>query len=81
MAQHTIQVTILFQNPFWVGIFERQDASGYAVARQIFGTEPMDSELHEFVTLQYYLLKFAEPQKDIELVVNRKNYKKTIRDT
>ena len=47
--EYTINVTILFENNFWMGIFERNDDDGYAVARKIFGSEPSDAELYEFV--------------------------------
>ncbi len=45
MKQYTIKVTILLENSFWIGLFERNDSEGYAVARKIFGGEPTDNEL------------------------------------
>lgn len=61
--KYTIKVTVLIENSFWVGIFERNDSEGYAVARKIFGGEPTDPELYEFVLVHFDELKFTEPQE------------------
>lgn len=79
MKPFTIQVTILLENSFWVGIFERNDAEGYAVARQIFGEEPTDPELYDFILSHYQVLKFTEP-KNFKLVIKRKNPKRMKRE-
>src|SRR3989344_3370357 len=73
--QYTIQVTVLLEKSFWTGIFERNDHEGYAVARKIFGGEPTDAELYEFVLTHFYELKFTEP-KNFKLVIKRKNHKR-----
>lgn len=77
--QYTIKVTVLLENPFWVGIFERNDSEGYAVARKIFGGEPTDAELYEFVLVHFDELKFTEPQ-EFKLVIKRKNPKRVSRE-
>ncbi len=77
--QYTIKVTILLENSFWVGIFERNDGEGYAVARKIFGGEPTDAELYEFVLAHFDELKFTEP-REFELVIKRKNPKRAQRE-
>lgn len=77
--KHTIKVTILLENSLWVGIFERTDKNHYAVARQIFGDEPTDAQLYEFVSTHFYELKFTEPQ-DFKLIIKRKNPKRMQRE-
>lgn len=79
MHLHTIKATIMLDGPFWVGIFERQDKLYYAVARQVFGKEPTDAELYEFVLMHYDQLKFTSPQ-DFTLVIKRKNPKRVKRE-
>ena len=32
--------TVLFEPPFWVGIFERQQGNHYEACKIIFGAEP-----------------------------------------
>ena len=79
MKQSLIKVTILLEDQFWVGIFERNDADCYAVARKIFGDEPTDPELYEFILTHYQDLKFTEPQP-FKLVIKRKNPKRMKRE-
>src|SRR3990167_4096522 len=79
MPQATIQVTVLLENQLWMAIFERKDNTGYAVARQVFGDEPTDPELYEFISTHYYHLKFTAPQ-EFKLIIKRKNPKRMKRD-
>ena len=57
MQVHTIKTTVSLEESFWVAIFERQDKTHYAVAKQIFGKEPTDAQLYEFVLEHYDQLK------------------------
>jgi hypothetical protein len=75
----TIKVTVLFEQAWWVGIFERNDPAGYAVARKVFGGEPTDPELYEFVLNHYDELKFSESH-DFKLIIKRKNPKRVLRE-
>jgi hypothetical protein len=75
----TIKATIFFEKRFWVGIFERTDKEGYAVARHIFGTEPSDPEVHAFVLNHYHELKFGEA-KDIHIEIQRMSPKRVQRE-
>ncbi|MDX8430340.1 MAG: YjdF family protein [Candidatus Algichlamydia australiensis] len=52
-----------YEKSFWVGTFERTDKEGYAVARHIFGAEPTDPEIYEFVLKHYQELNFEAPKK------------------
>jgi hypothetical protein len=75
----TVKATIFFDKRFWVGTFERTDKEGYAVARHIFGGEPSDPEVYEFVLNHYHELKFGEA-KDITIHINRMNPKRMQRE-
>jgi hypothetical protein len=75
----TIKATIYFEKKFWVGSFERIDKEGYAVARHIFGGEPTDSEIQEFVLHHYHELNFGE-QKEFKLEIKRMNPKRAQRE-
>lgn len=77
--QYTIKVTVMLENSFWIGLFERNDEAGLAVARQIFGGEPTDAELYEFVLTHYDQLKFSEPH-EFKLIIKRKNPKRMQRE-
>lgn len=73
--KNTIKVTIVLEKDFFVAIFERADEKGLAVAKQIFGKEPTDPELYEFVKNNFLLLRFTKPQ-DFKLNIKRKNFKR-----
>lgn len=75
----TIKATIFFEKRFWVGTFERTDQEGYAVARHIFGSEPSDPEIHEFVLNHYCELKFGE-LKEVTIQIQRMNPKRVQRE-
>lgn len=74
-----IKATIFFEKKFWVGTFERTDKEGYAVARHIFGCEPSDPEVHEFILNHYQDLKFGEA-KEIHVQIQRMNPKRLQRE-
>ena len=74
-----IKATIFFDKRYWVGTFERTDKDGYAIARHIFGGEPSDPEVYEFVLTYYQELKFGEP-KEFTLEVKRMNPKRVQRE-
>lgn len=75
----TVKATIFFDKRFWVGTFERTDKEGYAVARHIFGAEPSDPEVHEFVLNHYHELKFGEAT-EITIQIQRMNPKRMQRE-
>jgi len=76
----TIKATLFFENRFWVGAFERTDTQGYAIARHIFGAEPSDSEVHEFILNHYHELKFGELKKEVTIQIHRMNPKRVQRE-
>jgi len=74
-----IKATIFFEKRFWVGTFERTDKEGYAVARHIFGGEPSDPEIHDFILNHYHELKFGE-LKEVSIQIHRMNPKRIQRE-
>ena len=60
----SVKLTIFFEGMFWVGVFERQEEEEhelikYEVCRVVFGPEPKDYEVHEFVLKNFNKLKFS----------------------
>ena len=52
-------LTVYFESPFWVGVFERIEDGKLSVCKVTFGVEPKDYEVLEFVLQHYYELKFS----------------------
>jgi hypothetical protein len=59
MERSSITLTVLFDAPFWVGIFEWVENGQLTVAKVTFGAEPKDYEVHDFVLKHFYDLKFS----------------------
>lgn len=53
------KLTVYFEDPFWVGIFERVEDGKLSVCKVTFGAEPKDYEVWEFVLEHYYELEFS----------------------
>lgn len=53
------KLTVLFEEPFWVGIFERQDGKKYEACRVVFGAEPKEVEVYEFILERFFSLDFG----------------------
>ena len=55
------QLTIYFDCPFWVGVFEIYSDNTIKTSRIVFGSEPKDAEIYNFILCNYYNLKFSKP--------------------
>ena len=59
MSIATAKLTVLFDPPFWVGLFERQDEGRYEACKVVFGAEPRDAEVYAFLQRDYRTLRFS----------------------
>ena len=57
MDKASVQLTIYFEDPFWVGIFEFLSDGKLTVSKAVFGAEPKDYEVRDFVLARFYKLK------------------------
>lgn len=53
------KLTVFFEEPFWVGIFECISEGKLSVCKVTFGAEPKDYEVYDFVLKNYYQLRFS----------------------
>lgn len=56
-------LTVYFDEPFWVGVFEIVDNGKLSVCKVTFGAEPKDYEVWEFILKHYYELCFSKSIK------------------
>ncbi len=65
------KLTVFFEEPFWVGIFERIEDGKLSVAKVTFGAEPKDCEVQEYIQKWYFSLKFSPVVKNVVKDIKR----------
>ena len=80
MDRHASSFTVLFQPPFWVGIAERWDESGYSAARAVFGAEPTDAQLYEWIETEWHRLRFSPAAEGERPAPEHRNPKRVQRE-
>ena len=55
----TIQLTVYFADPFWVGVFKRSSDGKTEAARVVFGAQPKDGEVYRLILERFYELRFS----------------------
>lgn len=73
------KLTVLFEEPFWVGVFERISDGKLLVCKVTFGAEPKDYEVWDFILKYYSDLKFS-PAVEIEVKQTADNPKRRQRN-
>ena len=74
-----INLTVFFEDPFWVGVFERVDDGKLSVCKVTFGAEPKDYDVWEFVLRHYDKLVFS-PAVETEMRQIADNPKRRLRN-
>lgn len=52
-------ITVFFEDPFWVGLYEREEREGYSVCKLTFGAEPRDYQVYEALLAHWRELRFS----------------------
>ena len=73
-------LTILFENPFWIGLYERIDNEKYKVCKITFGAEPKDYEVYDFLLYNWNKLRFSPPVRTDNVEERRINPKRMQRE-
>lgn len=73
-------LTILFENPFWIGLYERVDGDKYEVCKITYGAEPKDYEVYDFLLKNWHKLKFSPPVKTDKVEEHKINPKRMQRE-
>ena len=74
------KLTVYFEDPFWVGVFELTENGQLAVCKVIFGAEPKDGEVYEFILKNYTNLIYSPPI-EANLKISPHNPKRMQRET
>lgn len=78
MCESKGMLTVYFDNPFWVGVFEHIEDGKLSVCKVTFGAEPKDYEVWEFILKNYSQLKFS-PSIDVTVRKEATNPKRVQR--
>ena len=87
MGKVSGKLTVYFDEPFWVGVFERIEDDKLSAAKVTFGTEPKDYEVYEFILKHYDSLQFSPAVATVVKEVKRnpkrmqRDVKKQLQDT
>ena len=59
MSSTKTSLTVTFEAPFWIGLYERESDGAYEVCKITFGAEPKDYEVYEFLLRNWHGLSFS----------------------
>ena len=79
MDKASVKLTVYFEEPFWIGVFERIEDGKLSVAKVTFGAEPKDYEVQEYIQKHYSSLKFS-PAVDTVVKDMKRNPKRMQRE-
>ena len=76
----TATLTILFEDPFWVGLYQRRRDGAYQVCKITFGPEPRDNQVYDLLLRHWNELRFSPPLFDraAERRINPKRQQRAI---
>ncbi|MDD3222356.1 MAG: DUF2992 family protein [Clostridia bacterium] len=71
---------VFFEDPFWVGIFEKESDGRMQVCKVTFGAEPKDYEIQEFILERYEVLRWSPAVDSGKPIKERVNPKRRQRE-
>lgn len=79
MDRVTGKLMVFFEEPFWVGVFERIEGGRLSACKVTFGAEPKEYEVQAFMLENYYNLTFS-PSVETSLKSKSTNPKRIQRE-
>ena len=80
MEYGAAQLTVLFEDPFWIGLYQRESAEGYSACKIIFGPEPKDNQVYDYLLHNWSRLQFSPSIEGGALPQRRGNPKRMQRE-
>lgn len=74
-----VSLKVVFEDPFWVGVFERMEKGKLCVAKVTFGAEPKEGEVYDYLLKHYRELTFS-PAVEVKVKSNADNPKRKMRE-
>lgn len=76
MTKVKAQLSVFFEEPFWIGIYETMEENKIKVCKITFGSEPKDYEVYSFLAENWKNFKFSPPIQGTSLEERRINPKR-----
>ncbi|MDD3168255.1 MAG: YjdF family protein [Eubacteriales bacterium] len=76
MTKMKAQLSVFFEEPFWIGIYERMEGKQIEVCKITFGSEPKDYEVYGFLNENWTNFKFSPAVPGTEWEERRINPKR-----
>lgn len=80
MTRVKAQLSVFFEDPFWIGIYERMEENRIEACKITFGSEPKDYEVYSFLNEYWKSFKFSPPVQGEDLEERRINPKRMQRE-
>lgn len=80
MCVSKASLTVYFEPPFWVGLYQREDGDGCRVCKVTFGREPRDQEVLEWLLRNFRRLEFSPPVAGARKAASVPNPKRLLRE-
>ena len=61
MSVSRARLTVYFDPPFWVGLYQREEEDSVRVCRVVFGGEPKDQQVLDWFQAHFRELEFSPP--------------------
>lgn len=61
MDMTAAKFTVYFEDPFWVGVYERLENGKVEACRIVFGAEPKDYDVYDFLLKNWKQMRFSPP--------------------
>ncbi len=55
----SVTLTVFFESPFHVGVLERAEDGKISAARMVFGAEPSDQQVYDWVLAEFFNQRFS----------------------
>ncbi|MCL1981940.1 MAG: YjdF family protein [Clostridiales bacterium] len=67
---------VFFEDPFWVGVYERVENDLLEVCKITFGSEPKDYEIYKYLLQNWNRLQFSPPVEANKKSISKNNPKR-----
>ena len=82
MDKTKVTFTVFFDGTFYQGVYERDDGRKYEVSKVIFGKEPKDYEIYNFMLKNFVKMRFSPyltTDEHVEKHINPKHMQRLIK--